>query len=149
MIVRAAKTQRHAHGGMRSCRCSTIWCRSLTRCLMPACKPTDYVFVKHRDSEVNLRTELLRLIKKAGLEPWPKPFQNLRANALTDLCDLVNLPQACKWIGNSPDVAMRHYLIIKKKDWESPGSKASSDKTKPAPAKPKSPRKRGTKSGTN
>ncbi len=36
------------------------------------------------------------------------------------------------------DVAMRHYLIIKKKDWEAPGSKVAQDAIKPTGAKQKS-----------
>ncbi len=149
MIIRAAKTQHHAHGGIRSCPLFEDLVPFFRALRKPGCKPTDHVFVKHRDSESNLRTELLRLIKKAGVTPWTKPFQNLRANALTDLCDIANLPQACKWIGNSPDVAMRHYLIIKKKDWEAPGSKVAQDATKPTGAKQKSSAKPGTENGTN
>ena len=38
-----------------------------------------YVITRYRDSNSNLRTQLHRIIRKAGLEPWPKLFQNLRA----------------------------------------------------------------------
>ena len=37
------------------------------------------VITRYRDPAVNLRTRLERIIRKAGLNSWPKPFQNLRA----------------------------------------------------------------------
>ncbi|MEO8268636.1 MAG: hypothetical protein ABI557_02885 [Aureliella sp.] len=36
-------------------------------------------------AEVNLRTQLHRVLKSAGIVPWPKAFVNLRASCRTDL----------------------------------------------------------------
>ena len=44
-----------------------------------------YLINRYRDVQVNLRTQLLRIIRKAGLEPWPKLFHNLRASRETEL----------------------------------------------------------------
>jgi integrase len=41
---------------------------------------------------VNLRTEFLRLIRRAGLTPWPRLFHTLRASCETDL--LANFPNS-------------------------------------------------------
>src|SRR5262249_18134044 len=38
-----------------------------------------YLINRYRDTNANLRTQLLRIIRRAGEAPWPKPFQNLRA----------------------------------------------------------------------
>jgi hypothetical protein len=35
------------------------------------------VIRRYRDCNANLRTQLLRIIKRAGLTAWPKLFQNL------------------------------------------------------------------------
>ncbi|MBC7238551.1 MAG: site-specific integrase, partial [Chloroflexi bacterium] len=35
----------------------------------------------------NLRTQFLRIIKRAGLQPWPKPWQNLRSSRQTELLE--------------------------------------------------------------
>ena len=38
----------------------------------------EFVITRYRDANSNLRTQLERIIRKAGLEPWPKLFQNLQ-----------------------------------------------------------------------
>jgi integrase len=65
----------------------------------------------------NLRTQAHRIIKRAGLTPWEKTFQNLRASCETDWMDWYGLRRACNWIGNSPDTAMRHYSIMRDDDF--------------------------------
>jgi hypothetical protein len=74
---------------------------------------TEPVITRYRSSAVNLRTELDRAIKRAGLEPWPKRFQNLRSTRETELTDQ-GFPQhvVCAWLGNSPKVAHKHYLQV-------------------------------------
>ena len=40
---------------------------------------TVHVITRYRDANANLRTQLLRIIRRAGLKPWPKLFANLRS----------------------------------------------------------------------
>jgi integrase len=58
----------------------------------------------------NMRTTFLKLIRRAGLIPWPKPFHNLRASCETDLAGKEPLHNVTAWLGNTPKVAMKHYL---------------------------------------
>ena len=58
----------------------------------------------------NLGTHLARIIRRAGLKPWPKLFQNLRATRETELAETFPIQVVCEWIGNSQAVAKRHYL---------------------------------------
>ncbi len=51
-----------------------------------------------------------KIIKRAGLTPWPKAFQNLRASRQTGLEQVFPTYVACKWMGNGPKVAAKHYL---------------------------------------
>lgn len=67
---------------------------------------------RYRSSAVNLRTQLHRLIRKAGLEPWPKTFQNLRSTRETELADEYPLHVVVAWLGNSQPVAAKHYLQV-------------------------------------
>jgi integrase len=71
----------------------------------------EYV-VSRRDTNANLRTQLHRIIRKAGLEPWPKTFQNLRSTRETELAETYPLHVVCGWIGNSQPVAAKHYLQL-------------------------------------
>ncbi len=36
------------------------------------------------DPTTNLRTTLMKLITRAGYEPWPRLFRNMRASCATD-----------------------------------------------------------------
>ena len=44
------------------------------------------------------------------LVPWPRLFQNLRASRETELAERFPLRVVTDWLGNSPNVAMAHYL---------------------------------------
>ncbi len=70
----------------------------------------EYVITRYRGSRANLRTQLHRIIVRAGLEPWSKPFTNLRATRETELADVVPEHVVTKWLGNTGSVAKRHYL---------------------------------------
>ena len=71
-----------------------------------------YVINRYRDAEQNLRTQLKRIIRRAGLEPWPKPFHNLRASRETELAQSFPLHVVCAWIGNTERIAAKHYLQV-------------------------------------
>jgi len=73
---------------------------------------TEWVIQKCRDPRVNLRTHMHRIIRRAGLIPWPKLFQNLRATRETELAESWPEHIVCAWIGNSRLVARKHYLQV-------------------------------------
>jgi integrase len=63
-------------------------------------------------SASNLRTGLIRMIKKSGVGQWEKLFQNLRASRETELMEGgVSIHKVCQWLGNSPAIALRHYAL--------------------------------------
>ena len=66
----------------------------------------------YRRGSENLRTQLARIIRRAGLMPWPKLFQNCRSTRETELAEDFPLHVVCKWLGNSPRVAAKHYLQV-------------------------------------
>ena len=63
-------------------------------------------------ANANLRTRFQKIIKLAGLKPWPRLLHNLRASRQTELADQYPEHVACLWIGNSKTVAREHYLSI-------------------------------------
>ena len=69
-----------------------------------------HVITRWRDTNKNLRTQLMRIIRRAGLVPWPRLFQNLRASRETELAERFPLRVVTDWLGNSPRVAHDHYL---------------------------------------
>ena len=73
---------------------------------------TEFVISKYRDTNTNLRSQLQRIILKAGLEAWPKLFQNLRSTRETELAEKFPMHVVCRWMGNSELVAAKHYLQL-------------------------------------
>ena len=65
----------------------------------------------------NLRTQFERLIKRAGLQPWPRLFHALRASRETELAHDYPLHVVTNWLGNTPRIALRHYLQVTDADF--------------------------------
>ena len=53
---------------------------------------------------------MLRIIRRAGVQPWPRLFHNLRASRQTELTNDFPSHVVADWLGNSPAIAQRHYL---------------------------------------
>ncbi len=66
----------------------------------------------------NLRTQFGRIIKRAGLQPWPRLFQNLRASRETELVREHPIHVVTSWLGNTPTIAVKHYLQVTDADFE-------------------------------
>ena len=71
-----------------------------------------YCIGRYREPDQNLRTQLCRILRRAGVQQWPKLFVNLRSSRETDLNNEYPQHVVCKWLDNSPAVAMKHYLQI-------------------------------------
>jgi hypothetical protein len=66
----------------------------------------------------NLRTEFGRIIKRAKLEAWPRLFHALRSSCETDLAAEYPLHVVTAWLGNTPKIAMKHYLLATDADFK-------------------------------
>ena len=78
----------------------------------------EHVITRYRDTNANLRTQLCRIIARAGLEPWEKLFQNLRATRATELVS-EGWPEykVCDWLGHTEAVAKKHYWQVTDDDY--------------------------------
>ena len=118
IVVRSSKTEHHEGGGVR------------VMPLFPELRPylqavldellADFdpkqkrlseqpIIVRYRGTNTNLRTQLCKIIRKAGLTVWPKLFQNLRATRATELADQFPAHVAADWLGHSTTIADKHY----------------------------------------
>jgi integrase len=60
--------------------------------------------------KTNLRTGLIKILKKAGIKPWPKLYQNLRSSRVTELRNQgFRENVVAQWLGHSVKVADEHY----------------------------------------
>lgn len=71
----------------------------------------EYVCGRLRYSERsgNIHRDARAIIEKAGLDVYSKPFHTLRKNLETEWMNEYPLSVVCEWLGNSPEVAMKHY----------------------------------------
>ncbi len=65
----------------------------------------------------NLRTQFERIVKRAGLELWPRLFHALRASRETELAKEYPIHVVTAWLGNTPRIAMKHYLQVTDADF--------------------------------
>jgi integrase len=112
ITVHASKTEHHKDGGIHQVPIFPELRPYLEQMREQAHDDTVYVINRYRDANANLRTQLHRIIRRAGLEPWPKAFQSLRATRETELAEKYPIHVVCAWIGNTPSVANKHYLQV-------------------------------------
>jgi integrase len=116
-LVRASKTEHHEHRGMR-------WVpifpelRPHLEALWDEAEPgVSHVITRYRRPAQNLRTTFEKIILRAGLLPWPRLMQNLRATRETELAATYPLHVVTAWMGNTEVVAARHYLQVTDADF--------------------------------
>ena len=111
VTVRSPKTEHHPGGAYRIIPLFPEIVTPLEDCRNRAAEGDEYVIAGRLRSSTNLRTQINRIAKRAGLALWPKPFHNMRASFQSELMRKYDLSTACRWLGNSPVVAARHYAL--------------------------------------
>ena len=109
-LVHSPKTEHHEGGADRWVPIFPELRPYLEDAYECAAPGTVFLINRYRDTNVNLRTQLMRIIRRAGLVPWPRLFQNLRASRETELAERFPLRVVTDWLGNTPGVAHDHYL---------------------------------------
>jgi len=66
----------------------------------------------------NLRTTFEKIVRRAGLIQWPRLFQNLRSSRETELVQNHPIHVVAAWLGNTPKIAIGHYLQTLEADFD-------------------------------
>jgi len=90
----------------------------------------------------NLRTQFIKQLKAAGLEPWKRLFHSMRASRQTEVEREFGLPAACAWLGNTEEVARESYLIVFAEEWKKAVGGAAQIVAQKAPESKGKPRKK-------
>ncbi|MDY0165818.1 MAG: phage integrase SAM-like domain-containing protein [Thermoguttaceae bacterium] len=133
MSIRASKTARHKGGGVRVCPIFPEVQRALLEASEAAPEGAEYIFPTLRHS-----TEckwFSRAIVRAGLKPWPKPWNSLRATRATELADVFPSHVCAAWLGHSEAIADANYRQVTPEHI----ARATAEPTAPVPT--------GTKTG--
>ncbi|MHB1157669.1 MAG: site-specific integrase [Phycisphaerales bacterium] len=138
ITVRSPKTEHHEGHGERIIPLFPELAPLLQKAFDEAPEGAVHV-VRWRDTATNLRTHALRIIRRAGLEPWPKPFHNLRSTRQTELAEQFPIQCVCAWIGNSTEIARKHYLQVTDAHYAKATAEAQQNAQQTATAKPCQP----------
>ena len=118
IVVHSPKTEHHAGKATRTIPLFPELRAILEEAWDLAPEGAVYVVERYREAALgpkgwrncNLRTQFERIIKRAGLTPWPRLFHNLRASRETELAERFPIHVVTGWLGNTPDIARKHYL---------------------------------------
>jgi len=116
--VHAIKTEHHEDAGIRQVPMFPELYPYLRDAFELAEPGTDFVITRYRKQSVNLRTQLTKIITRAGLVPWPKLFVNLRSTRVTELCEKFPSHVVASWAGHSEQIAREHYLQTTEEHFE-------------------------------
>ena len=114
--VRSPKTEHHQDGEFRWVPLFPELRDALWEAHCLAEEGATHVIAGQRD--VNWRTQLERIIQRAGLKQWPRLFANLRASRATELAAEYPAHVAAAWLGHSTLVAQKHYWQVTDADFE-------------------------------
>jgi integrase len=117
ILVHSPKTEHHVGGESRVVPIFAELLPYLREAFEQAEPGATYCIARYRQANCNLRTQAHRIIRRAGLKPWPRTFQNLRASRETELTESFPLHVVTSWLGNTQSVAMRHYLSVREEDF--------------------------------
>jgi len=128
--VHGPKTRRSRNGGIRQVPIFPELLPHFQAARREAGEHAEYVITPTGCVDARFSTYLRYRLRRAGIEPWPKFFQNLRSTRETELAEEFPLHVACAWIGNTKRIAAEHYLQVTEAQYE----KAAGGKTAdPAP----------------
>jgi len=77
-----------------------------------------FVINRYRDAAQNLRTTFGKIVKRAGLEMFPRPFDNMRMTRSNEVYRKWGAFLESQWIGHSRRVREDHYLSITDADFQ-------------------------------
>ncbi len=143
-IVRAAKTEHHADGGVRVCPMFHELEPLFQAAFDAAEEGETRVLPIASSGGVNLRTQFERYICRAGQTPWGKLFQNLRASRATELVETFPSHVCAAWLGHSEKIAERFYRTVTDAHFQKAvASSAAQNPAQLVPARPSIPSQAG------
>ena len=118
LTVRSPKTEHHSGRGERLVPIFDELLSPLEECFDAAPEGSRAIIARYRDRGVNLRTQFQKILRRAGVEQWPRLFHAMRATRQTELARVLPIDHVCRIMGNSPLIASRHYLSMSAEDYE-------------------------------
>jgi len=128
MSIPEPKVEHHQGRGVRSCPIFPELLPYLRQAREMAAEGEEFVVNKpaYRQAantgdgwkSANLRTQFIKKLEKAGVSPWNRLFHSMRASRQTELQREYPTHVVCAWLGNSPAIAQKSYLLVTEADFE-------------------------------
>ena len=77
----------------------------------------EFVITRYRDASQNLRTTFGKIVHRAGLEMFPRPFDNMRMTRSNEVYRKWGAFLESQWIEHSRQIRDDHYLSITDEDF--------------------------------
>jgi len=84
----------------------------------PESKGQKFVINRYQNANQNLRTTLEKIVIRAGLPLFPRPFDNMRMTRSNEIYRKFGAFKESQWIGHSGKVRADHYLSITDDDYQ-------------------------------
>lgn len=139
ILVHSQKVKRHPGKGVRTIPLFPELLLPLREAQREAGEKDIYVITKHAPKylkgvvdrrklekiKANLGSIFAGFVERAGLKPWPKIINNIRASWITDLLDgkyqtvekRFGIQTIAYWAGNSPKVILQAYARVRKEEY--------------------------------
>jgi len=144
ILVHSPKTERHKGKDTRLMPLFPELRKPLLDVYSEAPEGSEHVITAYRNPNCNLRTQFERILKRAGVQPWPRLFQNLRASRATELAAEFPSHVAAAWLGHSEEIADAHYRQVLDSDFAKaiagPANSAAQNQAQSTPDKAGQPR---------
>lgn len=132
ITVISPKTAHHPGGGQRIIPLFDDLATALSEAHEQAPEGAVFVISRNRSQadatrdwrNTNLRTRFEKIVDRAGLNAWPRLFHALRASCETELVERFPVQTVTAWLGNSPKVALKHYLRVLPEHFDRASEKA-------------------------
>lgn len=133
MTVRSPKTERHFGGASRVVPIFPELVAPLRDRFEEAEPGEEFAIPMLRTQGVTaVRSHFDRVVKRLGIERWPRMMHNLRSTRQTELEQEFPTHVVCSWLGNSARVAQKHYLQTTEAHFAKAAQKAAQQATEPA-----------------
>ena len=131
MLVRSPKTERHIGKGERMVPLFPELQTILQDAFDQAPEGAVFVVNRYRSTSANLRTNLNRIINRAGLTAWPRLFNAMRASRATELASQYPAATCTAWLGHTQAIAEAHYHMVRDEDFERAASTTATNQSAP------------------
>jgi len=118
LLVHSPKTEQHVGKAERMIPLFPELREVLMEAYELAPEGSVYVVGRYRDTTANLGTQFKRIIHRAGVTPWPRLFNAMRASRVTELAAEYPAAICTLWMGHTQAIAEAHYQMVRDEDYE-------------------------------